>query len=244
MSTSRDQGIRRREFLAVSACALATAVVAPKLLGGETQPRSIATAFAAFDFGPARAESELWVVPAERIGAADRAFLTRGASVTISGANGGDPRARRIVGFETHYTYSDGGERREAPFYAWAGGGGSVQFTVPVDDEQRIRFSLTTAVKSSTGSRSRRRVVGGAKAAPTALPLELSMAGPIPLQRGFYVIVPLLDGEPAPGWWEYSLRNTNGRWALHSVAGTPVPFEHFVVHVDYAAPAATKDSRP
>ncbi|HUP63457.1 MAG TPA: hypothetical protein VNA69_23935 [Thermoanaerobaculia bacterium] len=217
-------------------------MVGPELLAGQqAPPRSIATGFAPFDFDPAGpGDVELWLTPAERIGAADRAFLRHGARISMYGVSGGEARSRGSLAFDVHYTVSEGGVRREVLFHAWAGGGGPIRFVVPLDHEDRIRFSVTAVMPASqTRRRSRGVNRGKTQTSPSALALELSLDGPIRLQRGFYVIVPLLDGQSAPGWWEYAVRKVNGRWGVYSVAGTPAPFEHFVVRVDHAAaPAA------
>lgn len=238
MSTSRHEGVGRREFLAISASALTAAVVGPELLAGQqTPPRSIATGFAPFDFDPAGPRDvELWLTPAERIGSADRSFLHHGARISMYGVSGGEGRSRGSLAFDAHYTVSDGGVRREVPFHAWAGGGGPIRFVVPLDHEDRIRFSVTAVMPASQKHlRSRSLTPGRAQTSPAALALDLSLEGPIRLQRGFYVVVPLMEGQSTPGWWEYAVRNVNGRWGVYSVAGTPAPFEHFVVRVDYAA---------
>lgn len=247
MSTSRHEGMGRREFLTASASVLAAAVVGPELLaGGQALPRSIATAFAPFAVDSASpGDVELWLTPAERIGAADRAFLRNGASVSMYGVSGGEAQSRGSLAFDAHYTVSEGGVRRELPFHAWAGGGGPVRFNVPLDDEGRIRFSVTARTAVSQPSRRSRAVSrGNTDSAPSALAVELSLDGPIRLQRGFYVIAPLVEDQSAPGWWEYAVRKVNGRWGVYSIVGTPAPFEHFVVRVDYAAaPAASGDAR-
>lgn len=243
MSTSRHQGVGRREFLATSACVLASAAVGPELLAGLTvQPRLIVAGFAPLDIESAGTDAfQRNVVAAERNGAADPAFLRHGASVLMNGLSGGDPRARRALDFLTHYTVSDGGEPRLVPYHVWAGGGSPVRFTVPVDGQQRIRFSVTAPMPVAMAPQpSSRRAFASRQASaetvPTALPVELSLDGNISLRRGFFVVVPIYDGQSSPDWSRYSLRRSGGRWALHGADNAPAAFEHFVVRVDYATP--------
>lgn len=239
MSTSRHQGVGRREFLTVSASALAAAAVGPQLLAAQqTPPRAIAIGFASFLFDSAsRGDVELWLTPAEQIGTADRAFLGNGASVSLYGISGGDADSYGSLAFDAHYTVTDGDVSREIPFHAWAGGGGPTRFVVPLAHEGRIRFSVTPMTLASQ-KRSRGRSVnrGNAQTGPSPIMIDLSLDGPIRLQRGFYVIVPLVVGQSVPGWWEYAVRQMNGRWGVYSVAGSPAPFEHFLIAIDHASP--------
>lgn len=243
MSTSRHQGIGRREFLTTSACALATVAAGPELFAGLAwQPKLIVAGFAPLEIESAGTDVfERNVVAAERIGAADDAFLRHGASVSMQGVSGGDARARRALDFLVHYTYSEAGEPRLVPFHAWAGTGGPVRFTVPVDEQQRIRFSVTAPMPvAKTAAPASRRVFArretSSETAPTALPIELALRGNISLRRGFYVVVPVHDGQSAPNFAAYSLRKAGSRWALHGSNGAPAAFEHFVVRIDYAKP--------
>lgn len=244
MSTSRHQGMRRREFLATSACAVATAAVGPELFAGLTwQPRLIVAGFAPLEIESAGTDVfERNVAAAEKIRTADDAFVRHGASVSMYGVSGGDARTRRALDFLVHYTYSEAGEPHLIPFHAWAGSGGPVRFTVPVDEQQRIRFSVTAPMPSPKRPEpATRRVFARretpSETVPTALPVELSLRGNVGLRRGFYVIVPVYDGQSSPDWSAYSLRKSDNRWTLHTSllgAAQPVPFEHFVVRVDYA----------
>lgn len=249
MSTSRHQGLGRREFLTTSACALATVAVSPELFAGLAwQPKLIVAGFAPLEIesaGTGRFERN--VIAAERIGAADPAFRRHGASVSMNGLSGGDPGTRRAMEFLAHYTYTEAGQSHVVPFHVWARGGGPVRFTVPVDDQQRIRFSVTAPMPpTETAAPPTRRVFARqakGEAVPTALPVELSLTGGVSLRRGFYVVVPVYDGQSSPDWSSYSLRRAGARWALHAVDGKPVAFEHFVVRVDHAAPRPKRELR-
>jgi hypothetical protein len=249
MSTSRHQGLGRREFLTTSACALATVAVGPELFAGLAwQPRLIVAGFAPLEIESAGTERfERNVIAAERIGAADPAFRRHGASVSMNGLSGGDPRTRRAMEFLAHYTYAEAGESRVVPFRLWAGGGSPVRFTVPVDGQQRIRFSVTAPMPATETSApaTRRAFAHRAKseAVPTALPVELSLAGGVSLRRGFYVIVPVYDGQSSPDWSSYSLRRAGARWTLHGLDLEPVSFEHFVIRLDHAAPRVKRELR-
>lgn len=231
----------RREFLVVSSTvAAATAAVGPKLFGGEAAvPKRLAVGFAP-------PEESAALAAASSIPAGDGGFIRRGARVTVSGASGApaDPRSRRAVDLLVNYSYLDGAERREAPFHAWSCSrttgcqGSPVRFTVPVDEVQKISFSVGVASGRVTPT-TRRRASGTSSATTSgdALPVTLSMLSDpssLKLVRGFYVIVPLFEGDGEPRWSAYTLDRREGRWALHDREGNVAPFEHFVLRIDYA----------
>ncbi len=234
------QEIGRREFLLLSStCALA-AVVGTKVFGAEavSQPARVAVGFAPFDEGAI-------VSAASDVLAPDGGFISRGARVSISGASGafGDPAVRRMVGLKAQYSYFEGAQESVAPFHAWgcsrATGcqGSPVSFTVPVDVTQKLSFRVVVETGSPAGSpTSRRRAIGGG-AVTEELELELSLRSdaPFKLDRGYYVLVPLIDGESLPQWSRFELRSVGGRWALHDHDGNAVSFEHFVLRIDYAS---------
>ena len=237
--------IGRREFLLVSStCALAAAAVGPKLFGGEvatSPPRRLAVGFASFDETAA-------LSGASGIPAGDGRFIGRGARITVSGASGApsDPHQRRGVELLTHYSYFEGAERRDAPFRAWACSrktgcqGNAVSFNVPVDEEQRIRFTVgvESGAAPTSGPTTRRAIVDAAPTESQALPVVLSLlSGPdsLKLVRGFYVIVPLFENDGEPRWSDWQLRRVEGRMSLVSANGDVAPFEHFVLRVDYAS---------
>jgi hypothetical protein len=233
----------RREFLLVSStCALAAATVGPKLFGGETAsaPRRLAVGFASFD-------EAVTLVDAANIPAGDGRFIGRGARITVSGASGAsaDPAARRGVELLTHYSYFDGSERKDAPFRAWACSrktgcqGNAVNFNVPVDDVQRIRFTVgvESGVPETAGPTTRRAIVNAAPESQ-ALPVVLSLLGEadsLKLVRGFYVIVPVFENDSEPRWSDWRLSRVDGRMSLVGANGDVAPFEHFVLRVDYAS---------
>jgi hypothetical protein len=249
MSTSRHQGLGRREFLTTSACALAAVAAGPELFAGLVwQPRLIVAGFAPLEIESAGTERfERNVIAADRIGAADPAFGRHGVSVSMNGLSGGDPRARRAMEFLAHYTYTEAGQSRVVPFRVWAGAGSPVRFTVPVDEQQRLTFSVTAPMPATepAAPATRRAFARRAQseAVPTALPVELSLGGGVSLRRGFYVIVPVYDGQSSPDWSSYSLRRAGARWTLHRLDGQPVSFEHFVVRIDHAAPRPKRELR-
>ena len=231
--------IGRRQFLVTSsACAVATVAIGPKLFAAETDaPRRLAVGFARFD--------DATVIAAEQITAGDGAFIGRGARISVSGASGAsaDPKERRAVELVTHYSYFDGAERKLAPFRAWACSretgcqGNPVSFTVPVDEMQKILFTVETERGTPRAGITRRdALAGGGTPEAVALPVTLTLqsgAG-MKLTRGFYVIVPMYDNDAEPRWSAYELKKHEGRWALVDGAGNVAPFEHFVLRIDYA----------
>ena len=240
---SNRHEIGRRQFLILSStCALATATIGPKLFAGEivsSSPKSLAVGFVAFGENAS-------LGPASSVPAADGGFISRGARIAVSGASGAssDPRSRRAVELITHFSYFDGAERRSTPFRAWGCSrttgcsGNRVNFTVPVDDVQQIRFTVVAERGAPVGLASRRdAITGGGATESTDLPLSLSLtseAGSLKLARGYYVVVPIFDGDAEPQWSRYSVRESEGRWTLQDADGNAAPFEHFVLRIDYA----------
>lgn len=239
---SKERGsMDRREFLIVSSTvAVATAAAGPKLFAGEAAvPKRLAIGYA-----PPGEMAAL--VAAASIPSADGAFIGRGARVSVSGASGAaaDPRNRRAVDLVVNYSYFEGSQRRNAPFRAWSCSratgcqGSPTSFTVPVDDVQKI--SLRVGVDHAAVPARQRAAAesGAAVSADDGLPVTLSLLSDpssLKLVRGFYVIVPLFDGDRDPRWSAFTLDRRDGRWALHDRDGNVAPFEHFVLHVDYAA---------
>jgi hypothetical protein len=237
----------RRQFLKVSSTtAVAAAVLGPKLFAGEvTAPKRLAVGFASL-------EASAVLMAASSIPASDGTFIGRGARITASGASqvAGRPSERRVVELVTHFSYFDGAELKTAPFTAWACSrttgcqGNSVAFNVPVDETQKVTFSVSVEkgiVVSATGvaRTTRRRAVGGPSAAnqAQALPLILSLQnepGSVRLARGYYVVVPLFDGDSEPSWSRWTIGAVDGRVQLVDETGAAAPFEHFVLKADYA----------
>ena len=238
MSTKRHQ-MGRRQFLRVSStCALATAAFGPKLFaeGLAMSPRRLTVGFAPL--------GEAGVVAAAAVPAGDGAFIGRGARITVSGASGapGNPRDRRAVDLLAHYSYFDGAERKSTPFRAWSCSrttgcqSNQVSFNVPVDDQQKLVFSIETERGTPSGaSGTRRDVLAPTESAVSPVILSLtSEAGTLKLVRGYYVIVPLFDRDEDPSWSSYEIRRNQGRMALVDRDGNVAGFEHFVLKIDYA----------
>jgi len=237
--------IGRRQFLVVSSTCAVAAAVAPKLFGGEPAVR-----LKRLTVGFASQEENAVLMAASGVPAGDGAFISRGARITVSGASGiaADPRERRAIELLAHYSYLDGAERLEAPFLAWGCSrqtgcqGNAVSFNVPVDEVQRVRF--TVGVESGTvaagAATSRRGVLDRVTDAPDsrALPVSLSLLSEpdsLKLVRGYYVIVPLFENDGEPRWSNWRVARAEGRLALVDSAGNVAPFEHFVLRVDYAS---------
>jgi hypothetical protein len=239
MSNERGS-MDRREFLIVSSTvAVATAAAGPKLFAAQAAaPKQLAIGFAP----PGEAGG---LVAASSITSGDGAFNSRGARVIVSGASGiaADPRSRRAVDLVVNYSYFEGAQRREAPFRAWSCNratgcqGSPVSFTVPVDETQKISFRV--GVEDAAPVRQRAATESGPRvSSDDGLPLTLSMLSDpssLKLVRGYYVIVPLFEGDREPRWSAWTLDRREGRWALHDADGKVAPFEHFVLEIDYAA---------
>ena len=232
----------RRQFLILSStCAVAAATVGPKLFAGaQGLPKRLAVGFASFDENAA-------VYAASVIPASDGHFIGRGARITVSGASGASvqPRDRRAVQVLAHFSYLDGAERRSTPFQAWGCSrttgcqGSPVGFNVPVDEVQKVSLTLgvETGEPKKTGGRQQLQSQAVDATESTALPITLSLqgeAGAFKLTRGFYIVVPMFEGDSDPRWSAWSMRAVDGRWTLVDDGGNIASFEHFVLRVDYA----------
>jgi hypothetical protein len=240
MSSNRQQGMGRREFLiASSASALATATLGPSLFAAAvaSPPKRLAVGYAGL-------EDLTALTPASRIPAGDRGFIEGGARIRVNGASGGSavPRERRGVELLAHFEYSDGAERLTTPFCVWgcsriSGAQGSpIAFTVPVNEVQKVKFTVGLERGAPGGAPTRRDALSFESTESVALPLTLGLRpeDPLKLARGFYVVVPLFDGDSEPRWSGQQLRLGDGRWRLVDAAGTMAGYEHFVLRVDYA----------
>lgn len=230
----------RRQFLiASSTCAVAAATIGPNLFAAAAAvPNRLVVGFMPFEDNAA-------VMDASGIPAGDGAFIGRGVRVTASGASGAsaEPRGRRAVELTAHFAYFDGSERRVAPFRAWGCSritgcqGSPVGFTVPVDEVQKVMLTVGVERGAPEGSTSRRDALFGGSTESSALPLVLSLqdeAGTLKLARGYYVIVPMFEGDSNPRWSSWTVRAVDGRFSLVDAEGNVAPFEHFVLRIDYA----------
>jgi hypothetical protein len=235
MNTNGQKGIGRRDFLKSASVALATAAVGPQMFAAaSSKPKSIVAGFSPLGAETAATEFAFNVSSADRLSGPDGTFLRTDARIRVAGVSGGVLKNRRSREFVAHFSVGHGGTRQSAPFTAWRCGRSfdcntPVSFNVPVNDDQKIQFS----------------VLGEGASAPeeTALPVELTLRNGgqgVPLNRGYYIIVPLFEQQVTPAWSMYMLRrNAAGRLALHEIANgevRPVDFEHFVIRVDYARP--------
>lgn len=234
--------IGRRQFLAVSSAgAVMAAVVGPKIFASEAtalSTRRLAVGYASFD-------EHAPVVDGARVPAADGGFIGRGARVIVAGVHvvTSDPRARRAVGLTAHYAYMDGAERKSTPFTAWAASratGGTASpagFMIPVDEVQKLSFDVETESGAPRGKASRRDALILEPTITAELPLTLTLQdepGAFKLARGFYVIVPMFEGDSAPNWSAYRIRQIDNRSVLVDRDGTAASFEHLVLQIDYA----------
>jgi hypothetical protein len=239
---SNRQTMGRRQFLVVSSTgAVATAVLGPKLFANAltTSPRHLAVGYAPL-------EADAAVAAASTINSVDGGFIGRGARIVVSGASGtsAEPRGRRGVELLAHYSYFDGAERKTTPFHAWGCSrvtgcqGSPTSFTFPVDEVQKISFTVSAESGAPAKSIQRREALALDTTQRTELPLSLSLqdeAGSHRLVRGFYIVVPMFDGDSQPRWSSYVLREVEGRWTLVDSSGSVASFEHFVLRIDYAS---------
>lgn len=241
--TNKAHQIGRRQFLiASSTCAVAAVTVGPKLFASAAAGP---VARLAIGFSPAGETADVFAAAA--VPAADGGFISRGARVTVSGSSGaGAPAERRVVDLLAHFSVWDGARQSVLPFRAWASSratgtqGGAGSFNMPVDEQQKLVFSIESERGNPSGKAASRRdsLAGAAVTESRSHPVVLSLQnepGALKLARGSYVVVPLFDGDSDPDWSSFQLRSHNGRLALHGRDGAVVAFDHFVLSVDYAA---------
>ena len=234
-----EGGLGRREFLVLtSSCAAATVAFGPNVFGDVfAAPRDLAVGAVSIDDIDAR------LTDASKINSADASFLRNAAKVTLAGIALADQN-QRSIGFRPHYLV----EGNDIPVDAWGFNrqskscGGPNEFVMPVDVEERLRFSLV--VHNPKESWLKRHLMPESARPETQTPsLTLSLRNEpnaFNLARAYYVIVPLHDGASAPRWSDYALLKQNGHLVMHEMRGEvpqPLAREHFVLRVDYATGA-------
>ena len=178
------------------------------------------------------------LAPVRSLASSDGTFIRRGARVKIAGISCGSA-ARRVMEVRPHYL-SDG--TTDVPVIAWGPGGGRVAFTMPVEVEQRLRFSFVPTPPAPPPILSRRRLVGAAAPADMSQDLVLSLLNEpdvVKLTRAYYVVVPQFTDAPEPKWGSYTLLSHKGHMLMHEWRDgfmQPVELEHFVLRTDYAIP--------
>jgi hypothetical protein len=247
MSTFSRRVFGRREFLVATSASIVTAALHPRVFAAEGAGAAPVKRLAV---GFAHTAGKAHLIDAASIPSGDGTFIGVGAHVAVSGSSGttDNPRDRRVVELIANFSYFEGATLKSAPFHAWGANrvtgeqGVPIRFPVPIDLLQTL--SLTVVVESGEllpgAAISRRRAVGspGGTFGATSLPLVFSVRNDptaIPLLRGYYVVVPLIDSESAPDWSRYHLSQVDGRWTLVNETGAPAGFEHLVLSVSYGA---------
>ena len=233
--------MHRRDFLRFSSIALVGVAAATwnQKMFGATAPAlgSLAIGCASIDEADrARVDPfDVALVSADRLNASDGTFLRRGALIQLAGLGGGNC-TRGVNEVNAHFPV-DG---TDVPVTVWGKGGNTVSFKMPIEVEQRLRFTFGPCVPASS---SRRRIVSSAPATDGNRDLVLSLMnepGVVKLARAYYAIVPLVAGAPEPKWSSYTLlRSGGGQMLMHERRdgfAQPVQFEHFVFRADYANP--------
>lgn len=236
--TQSEGGLGRREFLLLtSSCAAATLALGPNLFASApSSSRDVAIGFLPLVDVTSSSDRLTPLVAADSVPGSDGSFLRRGVRVRVAGIGLGSESRRTIV-FQPHYLVNGADLTVDAWRFnrATSVGGGLSDFGMPIDVDQRLRFSLIT------GQRNAPRLKGNdtpddrqTNAVTFSL---LSEADVVRLTRGYYVIAPLHDGAAAPRWNATTLRTKNGQVLLHELKNgqlQPVDREHFVLKFDYA----------
>lgn len=232
------EGLGRREFLVLtSSCAAATLALGPNLFAGAlSSKRDVAIGFL-----PIEAVTDgnrlASILSAESMPGSDGSFLSRGVRVRMAGVGIGND-SRRTITFQSHYA-ADGAPDAAVDVYRYERStnmmGGLAQFGMPIDVDQRLRFSLTTAALHAPAGRGEND-----REPRQTLPVTFSLLSEpdvVSLRRGYYVIVPLHEGASAPRWGGMTLRAKDGKVLMHEMTSSglqPVEREHFVLRIDYA----------
>jgi hypothetical protein len=222
-------------------------VLGPRLFASEAGPsKRLAVGFVNYLFDKSNLNG-LDVVPASDIIGTDGRFISRGARVSVvsTGRAEADPRHRRAVELNVNFSYLDGAQRRTAPFHAWTydrttgDSGNPISFFVPLDDEQQIRMTVGTEISVAAAPGKRRAAAAAPTTSTDLLPFTLSAKNDldsIAIARGYYILVPLVEGQSDPNWSAYKLWYRNGHWGLHE--GTDLhaaEVEHLVLRLSYGS---------
>ena len=233
---TQEGGLGRREFLVLtSSCAAATLALGPNLFAGTFSARDVAIGFLPIEAVDA-SDRLAALLSADSIGS-DGSFLRRGVRVRVAGIGLGS-EARRTIVLQPHYLV-DGRSDVTVDAYRFNRAtrmpGGLTEFGMPIDVDQRLRFSLITAQRD-VPTRHNGDDPDPRQTSMVTFSL-LSEAGAVPLTRGYYAVVPLHDGAAAPRWNAMTLHAKDGRVLMQEMkngALQPADREHFVLRFDYA----------
>lgn len=229
------RGVDRREFLLLtSTCAAATLALGPNVFASSPSQRDVAVGFLPIDAVTVATDRPARMQPADKILSSDGSFLSQGVRVRMAGAAPGTG-SRCTIAFQAQYL-ADGTQNVPVDVYRFERKtrlmGGLAEFGMPIDVDQRLRFSLTSA--PSDPALALENGTGQTSTVTLSLRNEPDV---FRLTRGYYVIVPLYDGTAAPNWNATTLISKGGRVVMHDVRGSellPVNREHFVLRMDYA----------
>jgi len=236
---TQEGGLGRREFLVLtSSCAAATLALGPNLFAGVlSSQRDVAIGFLPIEAVTNASDNRAGILSADAIPSSDGSFLSHGVRVRMAGVAVGND-SRRTITFQSHYVV-DGATDAAVDVYRFERTtrmmGGLADFGMPIDVDQRLRFSLTTAASHAPVHRDKDEAEPR-QTVPVTFSL-LSEPDVVRLTRGYYVIVPLHDGAAAPRWSAMTLRVKDGKVLLHEMRNgglQPVDREHFVLRMDYA----------
>lgn len=280
MNTQAKQGIGRREFLVLTS----STALAAMAFGQDLVPSFGRTSAASRGFSVGYAEPDALeragdrfsanLVAAESVTSADGSFLRKGARFFVRTCNIGSAAGSGAVELQALYSVRTGAAVEKIPYGVFSyskkkgaiSASSAVKFTIPVDDDYRVRLLLNVkpendeATAASSAAVSRRNLLSTAQsnaleagAEPQAIDFTLNSDGGFTkLRRGFFVIAPLLAGQDAPRWERMQIRNDDKRTpTLFDGSGFDVhraDFDYVIFSVDYAddlpRPERTPVTRP
>src|ERR1043165_5347073 len=161
------EGLGRREFLVLtSSCAAATLALGPNLFASAlASKRDIAIGLLPIEDVSGASSRLASLRSADSILSGDGSFLSHGARVRMAGVAIGNNDSRRTITFQSLYAVNgvsdDAVDSRNGhaavDVYRYERNtrmmGGLGEFGMPVDVDQRLRFSLTTAALNAPARR-------------------------------------------------------------------------------------------
>jgi hypothetical protein len=235
----------RREFLILTGgCAVATVAFSGETIRSlaASDTRQLTIGYAPLELAASGGRFQPNVADAASLTSGDGHFLTRSPRITIFGMSGGGDGARNghRIRVDAHFPAGGADLVYQVGEFRKVSGSSPVSFTMPVDDAQRIRFSI--AVRQpvvETQPLSRRSLLTPVPAEVVEQNLTLGVANDgstLRLVRGFYILSPLVEGDGGPDWSSLELRREGGSYVLREIRGTQLAapaFEYVLVRVDY-----------
>lgn len=235
------QSIARRDFLRVSATALAGIAATNLIDPASLFAASSSLPLLSIGYAPSIPERGMHIElsAAANILSPDPTFIGRGARVAIAGYGRSARHENEPGGVQIDAIFPVLSRTPETypHFHAWNTSGGTITFTMPVTATDGIGFLV-------------HRMGGEKNSDPTKAPapgleqnrvqLGVNSGGDARLTRGAYVFAFREDGsDSAPNWSRLALLNTDGFLTVPAIG-----VSYAVVTINYATPDRTERDKP